>query len=93
MYDNNDNNSNSTNKFNNQKRVYKLMVNLADGNTKQVGFLNIDPQYVKTPSFFSKIEQEIDKAMASGAIKFSGAFSLEANDKGANAITEDNVAW
>lgn len=91
MYDNNDNNT--SDKFINQKRVYKFMVTMSDGSTKQVGFLNIDPSHVKTATFFSKLEAEIDKALTSGTIKFSGAFSIEANDRGANAVTENDIAW
>ena len=103
MYDNNDNNNNTSDKFINQKRVYKFMVTIAvgqstyyrmaNGDTRQVGFLNIDPSHVKTASFFSKLEAEIDKALDSGTIKFSGAFSIEANDRGANAVTENDIAW
>jgi len=93
MYDNNDNNNNTSDKFINQKRVYKFMVTMANGDTRQVGFLNIDPSHVKTASFFSKLEAEIDKALDSGTIKFSGAFSIEANDRGANAVTENDIAW
>jgi len=91
MYDNNDNNT--SDKFINQKRVYKFMVTMSDGSTKQVGFLNIDPSHVKTATFFSKLEAEIDKALTSGTIKFSGAFSIEASDRGANAVTENDIAW
>lgn len=91
MYDNNDNNT--SDKFINQKRVYNFMVTMSNGDTRQVGYLNIEPKYVKTASFFSKLEEEIDKALTSGTIKFSGAFSIEANDKGANAVTENDIAW
>lgn len=90
MYDNNNNNSNT---YDNQTRAYTISVAKKDGTTKAVGFINIVPTLVKDADLFAKIEQELDKAIASGAVKFSGAFSIEASDKGANAVKSNDFAW
>jgi hypothetical protein len=94
MYDNNDNNnSTASNRFAMQKRVYMVSINKKDGTKKPVGYINIEPSFVKDAGLFGKIEQELDKALASGLVKFGGTFSIEASDKGANSVTEEDFAW
>ena len=92
MYDNNNNNNNS-NSYDNQTRAYTISIAKKDGTTKAVGFINIVPTMVKDTSLFAKIEQELDKAIASGVVKFGGVFSIEASDKGANTAKSDDFAW
>jgi hypothetical protein len=93
MYDNNNNNVNTTTKYEQQTRAYTVSINKKDGTSKAIGFINIVPTMVKDASLFTKIEQELDKALEAGLVKFGGAFSIEASDKGANNAKTDDFAW
>jgi hypothetical protein len=73
-----------------QKRVYKLMYTYANGNTEQVGFVNLDEDKIKTAEKFAGLEQRFDNGLNVGTIIFGEGFSVIAVDKGVikNSVNE-----
>jgi hypothetical protein len=69
-------------KYTHQKRVYKLMYTYANGNTDQVGFINLKEEFIKSAETFAGLEQRFDIGLNVGSIIFGDGFSVVAMDKG-----------
>lgn len=65
-----------------QKRVYRLMYTYANGNTEQVGHINLQEDMIKTLEKFTGLEQRLDHGLNIGTILFGEGFSVIATDKG-----------
>ena len=70
-------------KYTLQKRVYKLMFTYANGNTDQVGYVNLQEDMIKSAEKFAGLEQRFDNGLNVGTIIFGEGFSVIAMDKGA----------
>lgn len=79
-------------KYTMQKRVYRLMFTYANGNTEQVGHVNLSQEMIKTADKFAGLEQRLDHGLNVGTIIFGEGFSVIATDKGVIKNTANDFA-